>query len=149
MPFVIRYPREIPAGSDSAQIVLNTDFAPLFLDYAGLPVPLAMQGTSCRALLQGHAPAGWRTSMYYRYFMHLDNAHNTTAHYGVRTDRYKLIYYYEPIPGPQEWELFDLQEDPFELNNVYSNPAYASIVQELSAELKRLRESLGDATNPW
>ncbi|MDQ3702033.1 MAG: DUF4976 domain-containing protein, partial [Chloroflexota bacterium] len=69
-----------------------------------------MQGTSFRGILRGQAPSDWRASMYYRYFMHADTPHNVYAHYGVRTSRYKLIYYYEPEPGPQEWELFDLQE---------------------------------------
>jgi arylsulfatase A-like enzyme len=151
MPFLIRYPREIAAGSTDDHIVLNTDFAPLFLDYAGESAPAAMDGhgTSFRSVLQGKAPADWRTSMYYRYFMHMDNAHHTTAHYGVRTDRYKLIYYYEPEPGPQEWELFDLQEDPRELNNVYGKPEYAAVTGELERELRRLREQVGDLTDDW
>ncbi|HEU5315214.1 MAG TPA: sulfatase [Chloroflexota bacterium] len=151
MPFLIRYPREIAAGSTDEHIVLNTDFAPLFLDYAGESAPAAMHGhgTSFRSVLRGTTPADWRTSMYYRYFMHMDNAHHTTAHYGVRTDRHKLIYYYEPEPGPQEWELFDLQEDPRELKNVYGEPEYAGVTRDLERELRRLREQVGDLTNDW
>jgi arylsulfatase A-like enzyme len=148
MPFLVRYPREIPAGSASDAFVLNVDFAPLFLDYAGVPAPGRMQGRSFREVLRGRAPAGWRESMYYRYFMHIET-HNTTAHYGVRTRRHKLIYYYEPEPGPLEWELFDLQEDPYEVHSVYDDPAYAAVRRELEAELRRLRTELGDATNPW
>ena len=149
MPFLVRYPREIRPGSADAHIVLNTDFAPLFLDWAGVPVPEGMQGTSFRGVLQGQAPPDWRESMYYRYFMHLDSSHNTYAHYGVRTNSLKLIYYYEPEPGPQEWELFNLDEDPHELRNVYSDPAYSGIVADLKTELKRLRAEVGDTTNPW
>jgi arylsulfatase A-like enzyme len=151
MPFLVRYPREIPAGSVNDRIVLNTDFAPTFLEYAGIAAPAAMKGhgTSARAVLSGRDPSGWRTSMYYRYFMHLDNAHNTYAHYGVRTERHKLIYYYEPEPGPQEWELFDLETDPKELRNVYGNPAYAEVTRDLKTELRRLRHQVGDLTNDW
>jgi arylsulfatase A-like enzyme len=151
MPFLVRYPREIPAGSTSEKIVLNTDFAPTFLEYAGVQAPPAMagHGTSAREVWRGETPSGWRESMYYRYFMHLDNAHNTYAHYGVRTERYKLIYYYEPEPGPQEWELFDLETDPKELKNVYGNSAYADVTRELKTELRRLRQQVGDTTNDW
>jgi arylsulfatase A-like enzyme len=149
MPFVIRYPREIPPGTVDDHIVLNVDFAPLFLDYAGLATPSRMQGRSFRDLLRGRAPDDWRESMYYRYFMHADPNHNIYAHYGVRTPQHKLIYYYEPVPGPQEWELFDLHRDPHELRNVYGDPAYGDVVATLRAELHRLRLSLGDTTNPW
>jgi arylsulfatase A-like enzyme len=148
MPFVARYPREIPAGSTSDALVLNNDFAPLFLDCAGLPTPADMDGRSCRAVLQGRTPPDWRTSMYYRYFMHMAH-HGVCAHYGVRTGRYKLIHYYLDDPLPPEWELFDLQQDPLEMHSVYDDPAYAGVVTELKAELKRLREDLGDTTNPW
>lgn len=151
MPFLVRYPREIEAGSGSEKIVLNTDFAPTFLEYAGLEAPAAMEGhgTSAREVLRGQEPPAWRESMYYRYFMHLDGAHNTYAHYGVRTERHKLIYYYEPEPGPQEWELFDLEADPRELRNVYSDAAYAAVVKELKSELRKLRKQVGDTTNDW
>ncbi len=149
MPFVARYPREIPAGSTNSDIILNTDFAPMFLDYAGLETPAQMQGRSFRANMAGQTPEDWRESFYYRYFMHQDPSHNAYAHYGVRTDRYKLIFYYEEEPGPQEWELFDLQEDPMEMNSVYDDPDYADVVAELKEELLRLRSELGDQTNPW
>jgi len=148
MPFVARYPKEIPAGSTSDAIVLNNDFAPLFLDYAGLPTPADMDGRSCRAVLQGNTPPDWRTILYYRYFMHMAH-HGVCAHYGVRTQRHKLIYYYEDDPLPPEWELFDLDRDPQEMCSVYDDPAYAPVVAELRGELKRLREELGDTTNPW
>jgi arylsulfatase A-like enzyme len=149
MPFVARYPAEIAPGSRTDALVLNVDFAPAFLDYAGAPIPDDMQGRSCRAVLRGETLGDWRTSMYYRYFMHDDPDHGVYAHYGLRTDRYKLIYYCEDEPGPQEWELFDLLEDPQEMRSVYDDPAYAHVVEELTAELKRLREDLGDTTNPW
>ena len=151
MPFLVRYPREIEAGSVSEKIVLNTDFAPTFLDLAGVAAPAAMEGhgVSAREVLSGGAPSAWRESMYYRYFMHLDGSHNTYAHYGVRTERHKLIYYYEPEPGPQEWELFDLESDPKELRNVYGEPEYAELTRQLKTELRRLRQQVGDTTNGW
>jgi len=149
MPFVVRYPREIAPGSVNRDIVINNDFAPTFLDYAGLPTPDFMQGRSIRPILQGQTPSDWREAFYYRYFMHMDPSHNTTAHYGVRTQRYKLIYYYEPEPGPQEWELFDLERDPMEMCSVYDDPAYADVVAELKTKLRELRAECGDETNPW
>ena len=149
MPFVVRYPREIEPGTTNDDIILNTDFAAAFLDYAGLETPREMQSRSFRDNLRGQTPAAWRTSFYYRYFMHLQGGHHVTAHYGVRTERYKLIFYYEQEPGPQEWELFDLEEDPMEMCSVYDDPDYAEVVAELKDELARLRSEVGDQTNPW
>lgn len=148
MPFLIRYPQEIKAGSVDSSIVINTDFAPTFLDYAGVTDYQEMQGRSIRPVLRGEVPGDWRSSMYYRYFMHLAH-HNVYAHYGVRTGRYKLIYYYETEPEPPEWELFDLEKDPNEMRNVYDDPSYAGVVRELKEELRRLRAEVNDTTNPW
>lgn len=120
MPFLIRYPKEIPAGEINDDIILNIDFAPLFLDYAGVKsTPAYMQGKSFRNNLSGKTSPEWRQSMYYRYWMQGDGAHNATAHYGIRTDRYKLIYYYARSLGKigtkdgtiaPEWELYDLEK---------------------------------------
>jgi arylsulfatase A-like enzyme len=148
MPFLIRYPREIAPGAVDDHIVLNVDFGPTFLDYAGLPVPAEVQGRSFRPILRGQAPPDWREAMYYRYFMHLAH-HNVYAHYGIRTRRHKLIYYYEREPDPPEWELFDLQNDPHELTSVYHHPEYQEVVRELKDQLRHLRAALGDTTNPW
>jgi arylsulfatase A-like enzyme len=148
MPFVIRYPKMIAAGGTSDRMILNTDFAPTFLELAGIPVPQNMQGVSFAPMLSGAAPEQRRSSMYYRYYMHLAH-HNVYAHYGVRTERYKLIYYYMETPEPPTWELFDLESDPHELNNVFADPAYATVRSQLQAELHRLRAELGDTENPW
>ena len=152
IPLLVRYPREIQAAGVSEQITLNVDFAPTLLDYAGISIPDDIQGRSLRTSLHGEMPADWRTSMYYRYWMHL--AHfNIPAHYGVRTERYILIYYYGEALGsggaidsvtPPEWELFDLEKDPHEMNNVYADPEYTGVVAELKVELQRLRDELGD-----
>jgi len=152
MPFIVRYPPEIEPGTVNDDIILNVDFAPLFLDLAGIEEPGSFQGRSFRPLLSGKTPSDWQQSMYYRYWMH-GGAHNVHAHYGVRTKRHKLIYYYSDALGQPgavdeihdpEWELFDLEKDPCELNSVYHNPEYAGIVAELSAELHRLQDKLGD-----
>ncbi|HIM57603.1 MAG TPA: DUF4976 domain-containing protein, partial [Candidatus Latescibacteria bacterium] len=152
MPFIIRYPREIEAGSVCEEMMLNVDFAPTWLDCAGIDIPDHMQGRSCRPLLNGDTPGDWQQGIYYRYWMHLSH-HNVAAHYGVRTHRYKLIYYYGDACGQPnaiderrdpEWELFDLQEDPCELNSVYGDPAYSDVASDLTRKLHELQEKLGD-----
>ena len=152
MPFLIRYPREVAPGTVNGDMILNVDFPATFLDCAGVDMPSVVPGTLVRPLLRGETPAGWQTSMYYRYWMHGAH-HNVCAHYGVRTLRYKLIYYYgdplgqEGAVGPvtePEWELFDLDKDPRELNSVYADPDYAEVVAALKAELKRLQDEVGD-----
>jgi arylsulfatase A-like enzyme len=139
MPLLIRYPGKIKPGATDDHIVLNVDFAPMFLDFAGLSTPSDMQGRSFAPLLTGHTVKNWRSSMYYRYY-HYPGDHQVQQHYGVRTDRYKLIYFHRL----DRWELFDLAEDPHELNNVYDNPAYGKTISTLKTELTRLRKELGD-----
>ena len=152
MPFIIRYPKDIKPGSVNTDMIINTDFAPTFLDYAGIDIPQTFQGSSIRPLLNNETPEDWQTSMYYRYWMHLAH-HHVYAHYGVRTHKHKLIYYYadglnqegsiEDTKEP-EWELFDLEKDPYELNSVYDDPDYASVVSQLKDELHRLQDKVGD-----
>jgi len=152
MPFVVRWPQRIQPGISNDEMILNIDVAQTFLELAGVPVPERMQGRSLVPLLLGHAPR-WRSSVYYRYWMHDDNAHHIWAHYGVRTRRYKLIYFYnrglgQPGTGtdeqPPEWELFDLDRDPDELHSVHDDPAYADVRRSLEKELARLQELYGD-----
>ncbi|MCI0339142.1 MAG: sulfatase, partial [Acidobacteria bacterium] len=138
MPFLIRWPGRIRAGSLNKGMILNVDFAPTLLAAAGQSTPSAMQGRSFLPLLEGKKPKDWRTSMYYRYYH--PGHHNVAAHYGVRTDRYKLIYFNKL----DQWELFDLRRDPHEMKNVYSDPAYAAIVRRLKTELDRLKKELKD-----
>lgn len=153
MPLLMRYPAMIEPGSECREMVLNVDFAPTFLDLAGIDVPDHMQGTSFAPLLRGETPQDWQQAMYYRYWMHQDRDHNVWAHYGVRTHRHKLICYYnEPLgqPGargpasPPEWELFDLESDPFEMRNVIDEPAYAETVNDLRRLLGELQSACGD-----
>jgi arylsulfatase A-like enzyme len=139
MPFLVRYPGKIKAGTVNDKIILNVDFAPTFLELAGLAVPSEVQGKSLMPLLGGKAPKDWRASMYYRYYCH-PSEHTVNKHYGVRTDRYKLIYFHDL----KEWELFDLKKDPREMKSVYADPKYADVVVELKTELTRLRKELND-----
>lgn len=166
MPFIMRYPKEIKAGSANEDIITNVDFAPTFLDYCSTDTPEEFQGRSFRGLAQGKTPDDWQDSMYYRYWMNRSD-HNVAAHYGIRTKRYKLIYYYcdgcgqkgsdkdtfygggstvgtDVIELSPEWELFDLEKDPYEMNSVYNDPAYADVVKKLTAELDRKQKEVGD-----
>jgi arylsulfatase A-like enzyme len=140
MPLIVRYPGHTAPGTTCDLFVQNVDFAPTFLDYARAPIPANIQGVSARPLVEGKKPEGWRTAIYYHYFEEWTE-HNVAAHFGIRTDRYKLIHFCSRV---QAWELYDLQKDPHELNNVYANPAYASTVTELTAELTKMRERYGD-----
>ncbi len=153
MPFVIRYPRAIKPGTVTDKMILNLDFAKTFLDYAGVEIPDDMQGASMRAILEDddNAPE-IRSSMYYRYWMHLAH-HYVWSHYGVRTKDHKLIYYYGEALGKSGaideskkpyWEMYDLNSDLCELNNIYDNPDYAQIQEELKTELYRLKEEAQD-----
>jgi arylsulfatase A-like enzyme len=119
------------------------DLAPTFLDLAGLPIPASMQGRSLVPLLRGESPAGWRTSVYYRYY-HDPGDHNTAAHFGVRTTTHKLIYYWKK----NAYEMFDLTTDPTEQHNLLfdraKEPAVAAKFVELKAELARLKKEFKD-----
>lgn len=154
MPFLMRYPRHIKPGSVNRDIVLNIDFAPMFLDYAGHNAPAEMQGRSFRRNVEGHTPKDWRKAMYYRYWMHNDGDHHVPAHYGIRTERWKLIYYYgkplgmkgahEPDSAP-DWELYDMKNDPREMHNLYHDPKFAHVVSELKPQLDKLQREAGDS----
>ena len=138
MPFLMRWPERIKSGTVSKGMILNVDFAPMLLDAAGVTVPGDMQGRSFLPLLSGRTPKNWRTSMYYRYYHPGD--HNVAAHYGVRTERYKLIYFNKL----DQWELYDLKKDPLEMKNIYADPARAGVVKKLKTELLRLKKELMD-----
>ena len=139
MPFLVRWPAAIKAGSRSDAIALNVDFAPTFLDAAGLRVPAEMQGRSLLPILRGKTPSDWRTSMYYRYY-HDPGDHDTRAHYGVRTRTHKLIYFWKK----DQWELFDLINDPSEMHNLYGQPGHEALTAALKEELARLKRAVGD-----
>ena len=137
-PLLVRWPGKIKPGSVSKSMALNLDFPATMLDAAGAKVPADMQGRSFLPVLMGKPPANWRRSMYYRYYH--PGHHNVDAHYGVRTDRYKLIFFNKL----NQWELYDLQKDPIEMKNVYNDPAYQKTVEQLKKELYRLKKEFKD-----
>ena len=139
MPFLVRWPAAIKAGTRSDAVALNVDFAPTFLEAAGMSVPGDMQGRSVLPILRGRTPDDWRTSMYYRYY-HDPGDHNTRAHYGVRTRTHKIIHFWKK----DQWELFDLVNDPSELHNLYGQPGQEKLTAALKAELIRLKRAVGD-----
>jgi arylsulfatase A-like enzyme len=139
MPFLVRWPAGIKPGTRSDALGLNIDFAPTFLELAGLPASADMQGRSLLPVLRGRAPTDWRTSMYYRYY-HDPGDHNTRAHLGVRTRTHKLIHFWKK----DQWELFDLVNDPYELHNLYGEPGQEALTATLKAELARLKKSVRD-----
>ena len=141
VPTIAWWPGKIKPGSVSTDFAMNLDFTETFLEIAGVAIPSDMQGKSLVPILNGRTPADWRKSVYYHYY-EFPGAHSVRRHYGVRTKRYKLIYFYES--AIDEWELFDLEKDPLELQSVYSNPKYAPVVKELKQELKRLRTQYRD-----
>jgi arylsulfatase A-like enzyme len=139
MPFLVRWPAVIKAGSVQDALAINTDFAPTFMDAAGIKVPDDMQGRSLLPLFRGETPPDWRTSFYYRYY-HDPGHHNTRAHYGVRTQTHKLIYFWTK----NQWEMYDLRNDPHELHNLYNDPAQQNLVAKLKTELYRLKKEVKD-----
>jgi len=139
-PLLVRYPAEIKPGQSSDALVQNLDFAPTLLDYAGVDVPKDMQGKSFRGLLNGKEHK-WRDAIYYTYYEY-PSIHMVKRHYGIRTDRYKLIHSYYDV---DEWELYDLEKDPQELNNVHDDPAYADVRKKMHKKLDKVRKEYKDS----
>ena len=140
-PLLIMWPGVIEAGSVNNDLVSNLDFGETFLDIAGSEIPEEMQGRSMLPILKGNTPADWRKEHYYHYYEH-PSEHNVMRHYGITTDKYKLIHFYYDI---DEWELIDLEKDPMEMNNVYDDPAYSEIQEDLYQRLEGLRKKYGDS----
>ena len=167
MPFFVRYPEKIKAGTRTDAIINNADFAPTLIDLAGGKAPKQMQGHSFKTILEtGKEPKDWQQSTYYRYWMHMAHAHANPAHFGIRTKQYKLIFFYgkywvdtkDPnatwnkkswgnkfeMDTPAAWEFYDLSKDPKEMNNAYNDPEYKDIIKELKQQLKEKRKSLNE-----
>ncbi len=138
-PLLVRWPGITKPGSVSKDIVSNLDFAETFLDAAGLAIPAEMQGRSLRPVLAGETPADWRKSFYYQYY-EFPSPHHVRPHYGVVTDRFKLVHFFGT--DVDYWEMFDLQKDPHEMKSVYDLPEYKEQVEKLQKELKTLRTDL-------
>ena len=170
MPFIVHWPTKIKKASVNKWLI-NTDFAPTILKIAGVETPDYMQGVSFAAALNGdQKPADWRKVTYYRYWMHMAHKLAVPAHFGVRSDRYKLIFYYGTdyirVPTDREelgwgmqnnkdgnryrkntpvaWEFYDMENDPFEMNNLYDDPKYSEEINSLKVELKKVREELNE-----
>ncbi len=139
MPFLARWPAGIRAGSTSDALAINCDFAPTFLELAGVPLPDDLQGRSLLPLFQGKKPDAWRDAFYYRYY-HDPGHHHTRAHYGLRTDSHKLIHYWKS----GQWELYDLRQDPDEQVNLLARGGSEALFESLKTRLFRLKTELGD-----
>jgi arylsulfatase A-like enzyme len=144
-PLLVRWPGVTKPGSVNRDIVSLLDFAETFLDIAGVKIPADMQGRSLVPLFAGETPADWRKSLYYHYYEY-PVPHRVRPHYGVITERFKLIHYYKP--DVDDWELLDREKDPLEVKDFYDDPAYATTVKELHAEVERLRKEVQDTGEP-
>lgn len=153
IPLIVRYPKAYPAGQKIDAIVNNTDIAPTLLAMAGIDAPADMQGRSFVPMLEGkQVPDDWRDATYYRYWLHMAH-HDNPAHFGIRTKRYKLIFFYglkldtagtNAKPTDPYWEFYDLQKDPNEMNNRINDPDYSDVITGLRDRLKQMRNELGD-----
>ncbi len=138
VPLIVRYPKSIQKGSVSKDFVGNHQIAATFLDYAQIPIPGDLQGRSFRPVLEGNTPADWDQSFYYHFLGTI--ADRKRGIYGIKTQRYKLIHYYNNM---DEWELFDLNSDPQEMHDQYDNPEYAAVIKALKKQIEQKRKSLG------
>ncbi len=136
MPLLVQYPKEIPPGSEITALTQNLDFAPTFLDFAGAEIPADMQGKSLRGLLNQQIKGeDFRNAIYYHYY-DFPAFHMVKRHYGIRTHRYKLMHFYDDI---DQWELYDLEKDPRELDNLYNDAGVAGIQEKLHISLDSLQ----------
>ena len=136
-PFLISYPNGLSKNRQGEQLAMiqNIDYAPTFLDYAGAPIPTDMQGESLRPLLEGKKEKV-RDAVYYHFYEY-PAYHAVKRHYGARTEQYKIVHFYYDI---YKWELYDLQKDPDEMNNVYHKPEYAQVREQMHKTLHELQE---------
>ncbi len=149
MPLMVRFPKSIQSGQKFDSIIENVDFAPTLLDFAGASIPKSVQGRSFKSILEtGKEKKVWKKAAYYRYWMHMAH-HDNPAHIGMRTKRYKLIYFYGcnyqgDYQTPAGWELYDMEKDPQETKNIYDDPKNAKLVNSLKSWMVKLRKKVGD-----
>jgi arylsulfatase A-like enzyme len=139
MPLIVKWPGVTKPGSVNKNLVQNLDYAETFLDIAKTEIPDDMQGVSMVPLLKGKTPSDWRKSIYYHYY-EFPSVHMVAKQFGIRSERYKLIRFYQF----DEWEFYDLEKDPKELTNQYNNPEYQSEIARMKKELSSLRAGYGD-----
>lgn len=140
-PLLIKWPGVVIPGSQNTDLVSNLDFAQTFLEMAGIDAPKDMQGASLVPVLKGQTPEDWRKEHYYHYYEY-PSWHMVKRHYGITTERYKLMHFYHDI---DEWEMYDLQKDPAEMNNIYAVDAYTQVKADLLARLEQLRLKYQDS----
>ena len=149
MPLLIRFPKSIESGQKFDSIIENVDFAPTMLDFASESIPKSVQGRSFKSILEtGEEKNEWKKAAYYRYWMHMAH-HDNPAHIGMRTKRYKLIYFYGcnyqgEYQTPAGCELYDMKKDPQETKNIYDDPKNAKLVSSLKNWMAKLRKKVGD-----
>ena len=139
-PLIMRMPKGFDRRGDITEMVQNIDYAPTFLELAGAPVPADIQGVSLLPLLKGEQPKDWRNALYYHFYEY-PAEHMVKRHYGIRTERYKLIHFYNDINW---WELYDMQADPTEMHNLYGQKEYEPVVKELKEQMLKLQEQYND-----
>jgi hypothetical protein len=140
-PFLVQWPGVIQPGSVNKDMVSNLDIAETMLDMAGVDIPTDMQGRSMVPLLKGRHPLNWRKEHYYHYYEY-PGSHMVKRHYGISTQRYKLVHFYYDI---DEWELYDRESDPLEMKNFYNDPSYASVKKKLHKRLDKIMTRYGDS----
>ncbi|MEI6678448.1 MAG: sulfatase [Mariniphaga sp.] len=140
-PLIIHSPYSKIHGERNTDFVLNLDIAPTLLDFAGVKVPEEMQGLSMKPLVDGETVSDWRKEIYYHYY---EQSFGLTRHYGIRTDKYKLIHFYNPVDC---WELYNLQTDPSEMLNLINVPDMQHVVSDLKIRLKNLQVKYKDESN--
>ncbi len=143
MPFIVRYPKMIKAGSTSSALAMNIDFAPTLLDMAGLEIPKEIQGKSLKPIFEneGKTPSDWRKATYYHYYEY-PSWHSVKRHYGIRTNNFKLIHFYNDV---DEWELYDMNKDPQEMMNVFGDPGYKKVQKEMMKLIKDVQTGYGES----
>jgi len=139
-PLIMRLPKGFERRGRVTELVQNIDLAPTFIEIAGLEVPQNMHGRSLVPIMTRYMGNEWREAVYYHYYEY-PGEHSVKRHFGIRDSRYKLIRFYYDIDA---WEFYDLEKDPFEINNAYSNSEYASIINELKIHLRHLIEQYND-----
>ena len=143
-PLLIQFPGRIRPGSRITAPVQNVDYAPTFLDYAGVAIPSSIQGRSLRQVAAGRTPRDWRRDIYYHYYEY-PGFHSVRAHYGIRGPRYKLVRFYGDIDN---WEFYDLKTDPNEMNNRIDDPKARQTIADLKRRLAGLRQKYRDTDGP-
>ena len=140
MPFIIRFPKKVKAGTVNEDVVSNIDFAPTLLDLAGIKTTEKLQGKSFKTLLEGNTPKEWKQAVYYHYY-EFPYWHHIQPHYGIRTQKYTLAHFYYNI---DKWEFYDLEKDPKQMNNAIDDPKYKAIIEDLKKQLKHLMIDVGN-----